>query len=419
MTAIVGVLNKHGVALAADSAVTFGNTHKVVNTGNKIFALSKYYPVTVATYGISSFMGVPWDIILKLYRKQLSRKSFHTLKEYVLDLIQFLHYNDFFSDEATKHQYLQENIRDFYNKIAAQARAEKDYTEENMLAFFEKRLKKCIEDNINSTLLCPEFANYDYDTFLSYSFDDFQAIFNSQKRICSDESKDLFCKAYYYYLRISLFTNDASGLIVTGYGESEIYPSLFSIVLSFGIDGRLHFYWTEQAIIEEHGTVASVIPFAQIDVAQTIIRGVNPSFYEVIAQTFKESIGGLVSLIAGVIKNVDLEASKKIKKLNTEAISQEFIAKTQSQFKQRYTDSLLNTIVGLDKEDMSNMAESFVSLTSLVRRMSPGEETVGGPVDVVFVSKCDGLIWMKRKHYFDPSLNTHFFANYYRDENEQ
>lgn len=43
MTAIVGVLNKHGVALAADSAVTFGNTHKVVNTGNKVFALSKYH----------------------------------------------------------------------------------------------------------------------------------------------------------------------------------------------------------------------------------------------------------------------------------------------------------------------------------------------------------------------------------------
>ena len=419
MTAIVGVLNKHGVALAADSAVTFGNTHKVVNTGNKVFALSKYYPVTVATYGISSFMGVPWDIILKLYRKQLQRQSFLTLKEYVLDLIQFLHNNDFFSDETTKHQYLQENIRDFYNKISVQAKAEKGYSEESALDFFEKRLKICVEDNIISTVLCPEFSDYDYESFISYSSADFQVIFKEQKLICSNESKDLFCKAYYYYLRIALFTRDASGLIVAGYGESEIYPSLFSIVLTFGLDGRLHYYWTEQAIIKEHGTVASVIPFAQIDVAQTIIRGVNPSFYEVIAQTFKESIGGLVSLIAGIIKSVDLEASKTIKKLNTEAISQEFIAKTQSQFKQRYTDALLNTIVGLDKEDMSNMAESFVSLTSLVRRMSPGEETVGGPVDVVFVSKCDGLIWMKRKHYFDPSLNTHFFANYYRDDNEQ
>ena len=42
MTAIVGVLNKHAVAIAADSAVTMGNTHKVVNSANKIFTLSKY-----------------------------------------------------------------------------------------------------------------------------------------------------------------------------------------------------------------------------------------------------------------------------------------------------------------------------------------------------------------------------------------
>lgn len=50
MTAIVAVLNKHAVAVAADSAVTMGNTHKVVNSANKIFTLSKYNPVAVMTY---------------------------------------------------------------------------------------------------------------------------------------------------------------------------------------------------------------------------------------------------------------------------------------------------------------------------------------------------------------------------------
>lgn len=58
MTAIVGVLNKHAVAIAADSAVTMGNTHKVVNSANKIFTLSKYQPVAVMTYSSASFMGV-------------------------------------------------------------------------------------------------------------------------------------------------------------------------------------------------------------------------------------------------------------------------------------------------------------------------------------------------------------------------
>ena len=59
MTAIVAVLNKHAVAVAADSAVTMGNTHKVVNSANKIFTLSKYHPVAVMTYSSATFMGTP------------------------------------------------------------------------------------------------------------------------------------------------------------------------------------------------------------------------------------------------------------------------------------------------------------------------------------------------------------------------
>ena len=140
-----------------------------------------------------------------------------------------------------------------------------------------------------------------------------------------------------------------------------------------------------------------------------------------LSATFKDSLYGFANQIAGIIKPINEAASDAILKLNLDAISDNFIQSAQGQFKEKYTDALLDTIILLDKEDMSNMAESFVSLTSLVRRMSPGEETVGGPVDVVFVSKGDGLIWMKRKHYFKPELNNQFFANYYNEslEDEQ
>ena len=64
---------------------------------------------------------------------------------------------------------------------------------------------------------------------------------------------------------------------------------------------------------------------------------------------------------------------------------------------------------------MANVAESLVALTSLVNRMSPREESVGGPVDVAVISKGDGFIWIKRKHYFSPDLNSQFFNNYNND----
>ena len=68
----------------------------------------------------------------------------------------------------------------------------------------------------------------------------------------------------------------------------------------------------------------------------------------------------------------------------------------------------------MKKEDLIDVAESLISLTSLKRRMTFAEESVGGPVDVAVISKGDGFIWIRRKHYFDSSLNTHFFNNYFR-----
>lgn len=419
MTAIVGVLNKHGVALAADSAVTFGNTHKVVNTGNKVFALSKYQPVAIATYGRSAFMGTPWDIIIKLYRKKLGKHSFPKLDDYIDDFIKYLHDQKFFAEVLTQHRYLRDNILDFYNKVERQAMECPDFKEENATSFVLQKLNECLSLNkAAGTVLCPEFVDYKLELF------------------------KLFSESYFYYLRIVLETIDSTGLVFFGYGDTEIYPSLYPLAVSFGIEDRLHYYRGTPTIIQENGTVASVIPFAQIDVSQTIIRGINPSlcfssvryffvprtsliseeakasFYDVLAATFKDSLSGFANQIAGIIKPINATASDAIRKLNLDAVTSNFIESTKKQFMEKYTDSLLDTIVSLDKEDMSNMAESFVSLTSLVRRMSPGEETVGGPVDVVFVSKGDGLIWMKRKHYFKPELNNQFFTNYYNDYQE-
>ncbi len=55
-----------------------------------------------------------------------------------------------------------------------------------------------------------------------------------------------------------------------------------------------------------------------------------------------------------------------------------------------------------------------MNLTSFKRRVTLDAETVGGPIDVAVISKGDGLVWTRRKRYIDPTLNHHFFANYFR-----
>jgi len=82
-----------------------------------------------------------------------------------------------------------------------------------------------------------------------------------------------------------------------------------------------------------------------------------------------------------------------------------------SEFRQPVIDVLRTA----PKEVLAELAESLVSITSLRQRVSGDLETVGGPVDVALISKGEGLIWIKRKHYFNTELNPHYTANYFRE----
>ena len=84
MTSEVVVMNRAGVALAADSAVTveMGDSQRVRHSALKLFTLSKYRPVGVMVYNNASLLGVPMETIIKLFRRRLGKKAYRTLREY-------------------------------------------------------------------------------------------------------------------------------------------------------------------------------------------------------------------------------------------------------------------------------------------------------------------------------------------------
>ena len=69
---------------------------------------------------------------------------------------------------------------------------------------------------------------------------------------------------------------------------------------------------------------------------------------------------------------------------------------------------LMAVVSSMPKEELALLAEALINLTSLKRKASYDAESVGGPTDVAIISKGDGFIWIKRKHYFDPKLNPGF-----------
>ncbi len=85
-------MNKYGMALAADSAVTLGQ--KVYHSAEKLYQLSEHAPVGIMTYGSAQIMGVPWSTVIKTYRRKLGDRHFDFVDQYADDFLKFLASNN-------------------------------------------------------------------------------------------------------------------------------------------------------------------------------------------------------------------------------------------------------------------------------------------------------------------------------------
>ncbi len=429
MTAIVGILNRNAVAIAADSAATFGNTHKVVNSANKIFTLSKYHPIAVMTYNCAAFMGVPWEIIIKEYRKELAIKSYPHVKDYMDNFLEFLSRKSFFCNEEIQGDFLVRCLISFFNELCYRDKFKRSILNKDDKSINDsiKELLSNVTESLKSADRCPEFKEYTEDNFVEYSKTYMDVALSKIKeeiekvigRKFEIDIKDLFAKAFYTSIVTKkIATPFYTGLVFVGYGDNDIFPSLVPLNISVVFDNHLKYFIGEEAKISANGPDSMVCPFAQTDVIRTIMEGINPQLSGIINRVMINSVNSFYEELARILsaKNIKVNIPSIISDLKAKDIVKAAISSMNESMKNNYTNPLLQTISNLDKQDLANMAESFIALTSLVRRMQPGEETVGGPIDVAVISKGDGFVWINRKHYFKPEFNHHFFHNYYQKE---
>lgn len=431
MTAIVGVMNKHAVALAADSAVTITtdarkNKNKVLNCANKIFNLSKYEPVGVMIYNGASLMGTPWDLIIKMYRQELGEKHFAELGQYINDFLDFLYSKNYFNSASDKREYL---TRDLFNEIA---RLHEQASMNCKIKNSGKVDPKDLLNEIQNLLIdyknflskqgrCKGFESITIDDFKDYLGDKLNVIhkdFEKSIGIKLDETIRLLLDDVLFLSTVqeNPLSHDYTGLVFSGYGTEEIYPSLLSIIVRFAYDGKLIVIPNLTTKIS-NANPSAVCPFAQTDVINTVLAGIADPIDIVVNDAFSYVIKGYNDkIIEQLIKSqVDPNIiNDVVKKVPTNIFQQIFSDKINKFIGKEYISKLKETVAYLDIEDLSNMAESLISITSLSRRMKSEEESVGGPVDVAVISKVDGFIWIKRKHYFDKNLNPQFFAKYNR-----
>lgn len=418
MTVVAGILNKQGVAIAADSAVTVNgpNQRKVYNSANKIFTLSKFNPVGIAIYNSAQIAGIPWEVLIKEYRKQLGDKNFPLLNDYKDNFFQWLSDNKYFI-EKPNNDYIVSDFLAFVQFLINEPGFRKDISigKDPNTAFFElldsyeklfvPKLKeietmKSINETEIKAILSPVVPKVLENLRLKFKLND-----------ADSKIPPILLNAYIIYLKHDHFIN-YTGLIFTGFGDKEIFPQLITVNVSLVIDSKLRFSVDENKGAKVSDTSASFIrPFAQTDVIDTVLQGISPELKFLSTNVLGTFISSFIEEIKAV-KQLPNETLKALNALNPQAYVQKYQQELENIVRQKYVNPLMGAVSQLSKEDLAEMAESLVYLTYLKRRFTMAEESVGGPVDVAVITKGDGFIWIKRKHYFDPELNKSFFQKY-------
>lgn len=421
MTAIVGTLNRRGIAFAADSAATYStsSTRKITNNTNKIFELSRKFPVGIAIYNNLDFYGIPWEVIIKNYRDTfLIDKSFPKLSDYADDFWQYL-YDVILPKVSIKDQMgmltyfisrlKDETISTSKNKLEANSiPLDSNTMFGEMVAFLSKLAKDYAAHSRTSQL-----KDYSKESFINYAEKLIDNVLSDilKDPVCPNEFKVLFIDALY-----EIITADTpvylsqTGLVFWGYGEEELFPSYYQHEVSIAFDGIIK-HWKLGYYEVSNDTNACVVPFAQTDVANTVVRGIDQKLRD----TINANIGNAFVSFRNIIVNSLKEAKapevllNALNELDILAQASLFIDDLNDYIKSNYTDKLLDTVAFLSKEDLADMAESLVRMTCLKRHITTDEESVGGPVDVAVITKGDGFVWIKRKHYFSSELNYHYF----------
>jgi hypothetical protein len=428
MTAEIVIMNKNAVALAADSAVTIehitasGKVQKIFNTVNKLFALSKYHQVGIMVFGNSEIIGIPWEVVIKIYRETLKDKASPTIKSYALDFINFL--GSFFTDKLQSDNLIS-FVASFYHvlvKFEIDKKIEIHFSENEKITDddIKRIVASCIQDAYK---IVSQWGRLDYlsDDFEQQIVSRYKSDIQKSIKLVfeelpiAQENFEILEKLAALAFTTANFPTSFSGIVVAGYGEDEKFPSIFSFSVNGVINDQLLYKVEHNDSVSETNN-ASIFPFAQSEMVNTFVEGIAPD-YESLIWGYLDRI--FSEYPQAVVDNLHVDNAEKDNLTQTLLEHSKGIVENLRQnllkYKQEYyIDPIVNAVSFLPKEELAEMAESLVNLTSFKRKMSLDAETVGGPIDVVIISKGDGFIWIKRKHYFKPELNHHFFTNYYK-----
>lgn len=203
-----------------------------------------------------------------------------------------------------------------------------------------------------------------------------------------------------------------TGLVIAGYGDKEYFPSIlaYDVIGFFGEKLR----YSPNMDKSTSGGESGVTAYAQEDEVSAFMTGISGELQEFMFPKIEKGTDSILHNIVEKITTSSLPEEERDELIkNIIEYAKDDWTKTTGEIREYILENHVGKVVEmiefLPKQDLGYMAESLVNLTAFKRKISNDSETVGGPIDVAIISKGDGFVWVKRKHYFDKELNYQYF----------
>ncbi len=427
MTAEIAVMNRMGVALAADSAVTIGSeAQKIYTSAEKLFQLSEAAPVGIMVYGNAGYVSLPWETTIKAFRRKLGDAPRRTIADYASEFVSFLRDNPELFPEANRFHVMRELVLGAFAAVRAKRKELLDNKRKQKKNGggggltpdeISPALGEAIQDLIDFVKTSPEVEGMDAQLRDKVAEWLRGSVAHMAEQTLEgiempDGTEAKLVELCVEYLTRQMLQSYTSGIVIAGFGSEEYMPSLatFEVEECVGILPRMTSL--KQTAITPGERPAYIMPYAQQDSVLHFLLGVDTDLSEFMSDSVREMTRGLVDVVMNKVAEADTDLAAKlgdpVRAVVQEKLEELFAAWEQEQ--SRYYRPVLNTVAILPKDELAAMAEAFVNLTKFRRRVTPVPETVSGPIDVAVITKGDGFVWIRRKHYFSPDINPRVMA---------
>lgn len=413
MSVGVCIINRNGIALAADSAGTYTGNKMFYNSMNKVFSLSRKYVYGAITYGATTIYNVSIDQVLKEFRTYLDSR------EHISDFFEILPlFEAFINQNSSYYKFdlaeanhcnglIKDLVVDWGNKIKTVAT---EVDAENKISEILNQLETVMHGSL-------KIDNYDVSAYIKTTYNDY---FNMLIGMIVPElnnfptQKECFWDYICNYFNLSLTneTNNYMGLFFAGYGHCDAFPKFTHIELYRVVGGKIKYRLVEN--YEESNNHAQIVPLAQPDVILTFCKGISNRFINYIPQKVESIINSKIDALPDTF-TIDQKNALKTSLSSSKA---EIASAINTTIQNDNVKPILDSVQLIPLPEMGFLAESLVNITSLKRTFAidGNQQTVGGPTDVAVMSKGDGFVWIKRKHYFDKQMNPDYIMKIHESQ---